>query len=117
VSRYEFWAGGVDVAPGLPGLASSAGALALADVDGDGDLDLFVAGRVVSGRYPEPALSRLFRNEGGKFSLAQEIRGLVSGAVFSDLDGDGLPELILAGEWAPVRVFRNEKGSFLEDTD
>ena len=38
--------------------------------------------------------------------------GLVSGAVFSDLDGDGRPELVLACEWGPIRIFRNEHGQF-----
>src|SRR6185295_10246012 len=42
--------------------------------------------------------------------------GLISGAVFSDLDGDGAPELILACEWGPVRVLHNEKGRFTEIT-
>jgi hypothetical protein len=42
--------------------------------------------------------------------------GMVSGAVFSDLDGDGLPELILACEWGPVRVFRREQGKWREQT-
>jgi hypothetical protein len=36
--------------------------------------------------------------------------GLVSGAVFSDLDGDGFPELILACEWGPIRIFHNDHG-------
>jgi hypothetical protein len=40
--------------------------------------------------------------------------GLVSGAVFSDLDGDGYPELILACEWGPIRIFRNNHGRFTE---
>src|SRR5205823_10768550 len=34
----------------------------------------------------------------------------VSGAVVSDLDGDGFPELILACEWGPIRIFRNNAG-------
>ena len=42
--------------------------------------------------------------------------GLVSGAVFSDLDGDGFPELILACEWGPIRVFKNDSGHFHEIT-
>jgi hypothetical protein len=96
----------------------SAGALALADVDGDGDLDLFVGGRVIGGRYGEAAGSVLLRNEGGKFVEWQKFGrlGMVSGAVFSDLDGDGRPELIVACEWGPVRVFRMENNVFVEIT-
>ena len=58
----------------------------------------------------------LFRESNGKWepdleeSKRLENVGLVSGAVFSDLDGDGLPELILACEWGPVRVFHNDGG-------
>jgi hypothetical protein len=94
----------------------SIGPLALADVEGDGDLDLFVGGRVMPGRYPEAASSRLYRYAGTQFQLdlmnskTLENIGLVSGAVWSDLDGDGLPELILSCEWGPVKILRNEQG-------
>ncbi|HEV8544514.1 MAG TPA: FG-GAP-like repeat-containing protein, partial [Verrucomicrobiae bacterium] len=100
------------------GQAFSRGPLALADVNGDGTLDLFIGGRVVPGRYPEPADSLLLQNEGGRFLPWQRFEklGLVSGAVFSDLDGDGTPELILACEWGPVRVFRMEHGNYVEQT-
>src|SRR5207249_9453316 len=97
----------------------SVGPLALADVDGGGDLDLFVGGRVLPGRYPEPVDSLLMKNEGGRLVVLQRFEklGLVSGAVFSDLDGDGKPELILACEWGPVRVFHNELGQLKEVTE
>ncbi len=100
----------------------SLGPLAVADMDGDGDLDLFVGGRVLPGRYPEPAASQIYKNHGGTLQLDEansavlKNAGLVSGAVFSDLDGDGFGELILACEWGPVRVFKNAAGQFREAT-
>jgi hypothetical protein len=98
--------------------AASAGPLALADFDGDGDLDLFVGGRVLPGRYPEAASSVLLRNNNGRLEFDAEAsrtfvdNGLVSSAIFTDLNGDGRPELVLACEWGPLRVFRNEHGRF-----
>jgi enediyne biosynthesis protein E4 len=106
----------------LPGQASSSGPLALGDIAGDGSLALFVGGRVIGGKYPEAASSMLFRERGGEWVLDPENTqllkdvGLVSGAVWSDLDGDGYPELVLACEWGPVRVFANGHGKLREAT-
>jgi enediyne biosynthesis protein E4 len=100
--------------------SSAVGPVATADIDGDGDLDVFVGGRVSPGRYPEPAPSRIYRNESGKLvpepSESLKALGLVNGAVFSDLTGDGRPELILACEWGPIRVFELRAGKLNELT-
>ena len=122
VKRYEMWAGGIQPREVLATGPSSGGPLALGDIDGGGNLELFVGGRVNAGRWPEPASSKLYRIEGGRYVLDEansqmlEKVGLVSGAVWSDLDGDGYPELILACEWGPVKVYRNERGKLREAT-
>ena len=109
----QLGAGGAPV-PAVGGDTASAGAMALADVDGDGDLDLFVGGRAVPGSYPVAGASRLYRNEGGRWAADAAIpgAGLVSGAIFSDVDADGDPDLVLATDWGPVRLYLNTGGSF-----
>ena len=103
--------------------SASVGPLALADVNGDGLLDLFVGARVIPGTWPFPAPSHLYlRTADGRFlpdtanARALSSLGLLSAATFADLDGDGWPDLVVAAEWGPVRVLRNDHGRFRDIT-
>jgi len=116
--------GGFRPAPddALPPLPISVGAVAAADFDHDGRLDLFIGGRVLPGLYPLPPHSALLANRGGKFEdvtdvLAPGLRevGMVTSALWSDVDGDGWPDLLLTLEWGHVKYFHNNQGKGFED--
>ncbi|MEY2787173.1 MAG: hypothetical protein RLZZ34_316 [Verrucomicrobiota bacterium] len=100
----------------LVGTPFAVGPLAAADVDGDGSLEVFVGGRSVAGRYPESTPSLLLRNQGGRLvpAIRWEGLGLVTAACFTDLDGDGHSDLVIAREWDPPRFFRNDSGRLVD---
>jgi hypothetical protein len=97
-----------------------------ADFDKDGDIDLFVGGRVVPGSYPLPAESFLLENisdaNGIKFKNTDESIfsfkeiGLVTSSVWTDYNNDGWEDLVVVGEWTPIKFYKNIEGKFSEDT-
>ena len=117
--------GGFSTAPfgAVPLDPSSGSVVVAADYDRDGDLDLFVGGRVIPGSYPDAPRSRLLQNRGGSFtdvtfkSPALLKPGLVTGALWSDADGDGWIDLLVSNEWGPVKFFRNENGRLVDHTE
>ncbi|MBL8011482.1 MAG: VCBS repeat-containing protein [Flavobacteriales bacterium] len=117
--------GRFDHAPGaLPVLMTSAQRAAAGDVDGDGSLDLFIGGRVIPGAYPRDPRSYLLLNDGtGRFNDATAERashlaeaGMLTDALWMDIDGDGDADLITAGEWQPIAMHRNDGGRLVPHT-
>lgn len=87
------------------------------DFDQDGDIDLFIGGKAVPGGYGLTPRSFLLRNDGGGawFDITSEFTGpigMITDAVWTDLNKDQMPDLIVVGEWMPVLVYLNEKGDF-----
>ncbi len=108
----------------LPEFSSSGSRVRPSDVDGDGDIDLFVTGRIVPGRYPEIPSSYMLINDGkGNFSIDPNLSnrlkfaGMITDALWVDLNKDNIDDLIVVGEWMPIRVFINKKGSLTEHTE
>ena len=91
-----------------------------ADFNNDGTMDIFLGGRVVPGRYPEAPPSYLLQNNGhGVFSdvtekVIPEIRkaGMITDAVWRDLNNDGKKDLLVVGEWMTPMVFINDGSVF-----
>ena len=108
----------------LPTLRSSGSCVRAADYDGDGDLDLFVGGRVVPGAYPMPPASYILANEGGTFTdvtpqvcPALQALGMVTDALWTDVDTDGLVDLLIVGEWMPITLLKNTGEGFENATE
>ncbi|MVM39748.1 RNA-binding protein [Spirosoma sp. HMF3257] len=105
----------------LPNFQLNGSCVKAADFDGDGDLDLFVGGRVEPYKYPMSVPSYLLRNDSQKgkphfTDVTKDLApllakgGLTCDVLWTDYDNDGDPDLLLASEWAPLTMLRNDKG-------
>jgi hypothetical protein len=95
------------------------------DYDRDGDMDLFVGGRLLPGSFPITTPGAILRNDGThgqiKFTVATgevnpELRepGMVTDALWTDFNNDTWPDLLIVGDWMPIRLFENQKGKLVE---
>lgn len=105
----------------LPKTISSGSCVVPFDFDEDGDLDLFRGGQVMPHYYPKAPRSYLLVNENGKFvdrtqniapALAET--GMVNSAIWADINGDKKAELIVAGEWMPIKIYEYTSGKLNE---
>jgi enediyne biosynthesis protein E4 len=106
----------------LPFQGFSTSCVKAADIDSDGDQDLFIGGRVIPGRFPLSPGSKILINDGnGIYSDGTNIicsslknSGIISDAVWADINGDKKPDLITVGEWTPVTIYINKNGKLLD---
>ncbi|MFN3939101.1 MAG: FG-GAP repeat domain-containing protein, partial [Chitinophagales bacterium] len=96
----------------IPEITNSSSCVRPVDFDKDGDMDLFVGGKLLPGNYPLSPSSYILINENGKFTDATENicaalknAGMVTDAEWADVNGDGWMDLIIVGEWMPVKIF------------
>ncbi|SHF29087.1 VCBS repeat-containing protein [Flavisolibacter ginsengisoli] len=105
----------------LPDLFQNKSCVSAADIDHDGDMDLFVGNLANAKAYGIPQTSELLLNDGkGNFKVADNgimpllNIGMVTTAIFTDINHDGWSDLLLAGEWMPITVFTNNHGKFVK---
>ncbi len=116
--------GGFTRSNGLPYVSEPGSAVSAHDYDADGDVDLFVGGWCKPGAYPMATASRVLQNDGlGNFKEVTKTVapafgqcGIVYDLQWADVDGDRQPELLVAGEWTPILVYKYQSGQFTDIT-
>lgn len=108
---------------GLPQMFTSGSKVYTIDFNKDGKHDLLVLGRQVPGKYPTPTNSYLLENKSAdgkvvfenvteKFAKEFINLGMATSAIVTDFDNDEWQDILIVGEWMPIKVFKNEKGEF-----
>ncbi len=99
----------------LPSTFKNISTISASDFDGDGDTDVFIGSRSVVGTYGvDPDHLFLENNGDGSFSdaterLAYDLKdaGMITHAIWTDMDGDGKNDLVTTSEWGTPKVYKN----------
>ncbi len=98
----------------LPKVFETAACIKPSDFDKDGDIDFFVGSRIVKGKYPTAPKSQLLQNNAGAFKALENDElleiGMITDALWIDIDGDDWDDLIIVGEWMPITIYKNNRG-------
>ena len=103
----------------LPAIFENKSCVSVADFDRDGDSDIFIGTLANAAAYGVPQTSFLLINDGkahyslaGRDVISLSNIGMVTSSAFADINKDGWPDLVIAGEWMPVNIFLNKNGRF-----
>lgn len=109
----------------IPNSISSGSKVYKLDYNKDGKEDILTLGRQVPGKYPAPASSYILENNSTDgvinftdktLEVAPDFQdlGMATSAVITDFNNDSWDDIILVGEWMPIKIFKNNKGVFKE---
>ena len=108
----------------LPDIRTNATSICAADFDRDGDQDIFLGGGAMPNAYPEGDNSFYLENNSGKFIdktneklPSNGLLSIVKDCVASDINKDGFIDLVIAGDWTPIRILLNDKVKFTDKTN
>ena len=101
----------------LPSVFTNVSVIAPYDFDQDGDIDVFIGSRSVAGTYGVDPEHLFLENKGdGTFTqatdrYAYDLRkaGMVTDAIWVDIDEDGIKDLVTVSEWDTPKVYKNNQ--------
>jgi hypothetical protein len=104
----------------IPKVIGNFSTIRAADFDKDGRMEVFLGARCVPGNYGLPPQNYLLKYDNGNWSDITPASlgsiGMVTDAVWADVDSDGDNDLVVAGDWMGISIFKNEKGVLANPT-
>ncbi|MFT3680520.1 MAG: VCBS repeat-containing protein [Ferruginibacter sp.] len=109
----------------LPALQVNVACIRSCDFDKDGDIDIFIGSRCKPREYPAPVSGYILRNDikngipqftdiTNQVAPSLVNMGLICDGQWVDIDKDGWADLVIAGEWMPITILKNDKGRFIK---